>query len=348
MKREKNTQGKKSNNVIAIAFITLLVVVLAIVIILAVKKSHDEEPQTSVSVEMEADTGEVEKWQEGIISYKGKYYRYNTAIKTYLFMGIDKTGEVIEAEDGISGGQSDAMFLLVEDTKAQKLSIIAINRNTMTMVDVYNEEGMYIGQRELQICLQHGYGDGMRTSCLRSVDAVSRLFYDLPISGYLSLRMEAVPILNDAVGGVTVEVLEDLENESLGVSLQEGETVTLGGDEAYVYLRSRDTNEFDSASRRLERQQQYLTGFMTQAKGTAVKGEDAVTGIYDSISDYIVTNIDFVDLVTEAKDYQFDSSTMYSVPGKTIIGTTFEEFYVDEEALYQMIIDIFYESAEKQ
>lgn len=349
MKKEKSTQEKKQNNVVVIVFVALLVVVFAVVIFLAVRKTSADVRTDAVgkTENLLTEDPENEKWQEGTVSYNGRRYRYNTSIKTYLFLGIDKAGTVEEAEDGISGGQSDAMFLLVEDAKAQKLSIIAINRNTMTMIDVYDEAGNYVGQRELQICLQHGYGDGMRTSCLRSVDAVSRLFYQLPISGYLSLQMEAVPELNDAVGGVTVEVMDDLENESLGVSLKKGETVTLKGNEAYVYLRARDLDEFASASRRLERQQQYLISFLAKAKQTATAGEGAVMQIYDAISDYMVTNIDFVDFVTEAKNYTFDDSCMYSVPGELLMGVQFEEYYVDDDALYEMIIDIFYEPVEE-
>ena len=43
-------------------------------------------------------------------------------------------------------------------------------------LDVYDEDGVYMGQYTKQITLQHGYGDGMELSCERSVAAVSRLF----------------------------------------------------------------------------------------------------------------------------------------------------------------------------
>jgi anionic cell wall polymer biosynthesis LytR-Cps2A-Psr (LCP) family protein len=125
-------------------------------------------------------------------------------------MGIDRYGPVTKAENEISGGQSDGMFLLVCDKSKQKMSVIAINRNTMTDVEVYDEEGNLRGTYQRQICLQHAYGDGMRVSCLRSVDAVSNLFYDIPISGYLSLNMDGISLMNDAVGGVTLEILQDL------------------------------------------------------------------------------------------------------------------------------------------
>lgn len=346
MKYERKTQEKKKNNVVELLFFMFLVAALAVVVILAVHKKRDDAAVVS-GEDLEAVSTEVEKWQEGDVSYNGRKYRYNTSIKTYLFMGIDKTGIVEEAEDGISGGQSDAMFLLVEDAKAQRLSVIAINRNTMTAVDVYDREGNYVGQYNLQICLQHGYGDGMRTSCLRAVDAVSKLFYNLPISGYLSLQMEGVSALNDAVGGVTVEVMDDIENAALGVSLKQGETVTLDGSEAYAYLRSRELEEFGSASRRLERQQQYLLSFLPQMKQVTANGESAVLEIHDAVADYVVTNIDFVDLAEEAENYTFDASCIYSVPGELIMGTQFEEYYVDDEALYEMILEIFYEPVEE-
>ena len=192
----------------------LMGVVVVILALVFMKLSKDDTPTNDNQAVADTSTttdGTVEKWQEGIIRYDGVDYRYNNDIRTYLFMGIDKKGEVAEGEDGIDGGQSDAMFLLVVNPDIEQISVIAINRNTMTTVDVYDRDGSYRGKAELQICLQHGYGDGLRTSCTRTVKTVSRLFDNIPIDGYLSLNMEGLPILNDAVGGVTVEILEDFE-----------------------------------------------------------------------------------------------------------------------------------------
>lgn len=329
---------------------TLLLAAIIIVAVLAVLKWKDTRESTAgeqgtesqAAAESGTDDSAVEKWQEGDVSYNGKKYRYNSSIKTYLFLGTDNEGTMAESTGGLVGGQSDAMFLLVTDAKAETMSIISINRNTMTMVDVYDLLDKCVDQQEMQICLQYAYGDGGRTSCLRAADAVSRLFYNIPISGYFSMNMDAVPILNDAVGGVTIEVMDDLENESLGVSLKKGETVTLDGKEAYVYIRSRDVNEFDSASRRLERQNQYLLQLFKRIKGLALDNEAAVARISSLIEDYLVTSIDFAKLAEDAAEYAFDESRMYNVPGETVMGETYEEYYVDEEALYEMILEIFY------
>jgi LCP family protein required for cell wall assembly len=327
-------------------FILVLLIAFVIIMLMTVLKGKNEEDVTETEGTIQDSGFSNEKWQEGAVRYNGRVYQYNTAIKTYLIMGIDVSGPVTKAADGISGGQSDAMFLLVCDGSNNKMSLIAINRNTMTDIDVYNEDGIFRGTYNLQICLQHAYGDGMRVSCIRSVDAVSHLFYDVPISGYVSMNLDGIPILNDSVGGVTLEVMQDLENTSMGVNLHKGELVTLNGNEAYVYLRSRDTNVFASANDRLERQEQYLGAYYEKAKLVINDSDDAMD-IYDSLEDYLVTSVDFSKLVDELMQYELDESNIYSIKGETIQGKRFEEFHADDDALYEMILDIFYNEVEE-
>lgn len=323
---------KKKN---IIVFIISIVVILAIsAVAFAMKKNSKEEKDTSSELQQES---------ENYISYNGQRYQHNDHLRTYLYMGIDKDGPVTEAEDSVSGGQSDAMFLIVVDSEKKTISVLSINRNTMTDVDVYDKDGKFVETRELQICLQHGFGDGMRTSCQRSVDAVSNLLYGEPVSGYIAMNMDAMPMMNDSVGGVTVEVLDDLTSPSRNVSLHKGETVTLNGDEAYVYLRSRDINEFDSATERLNRQMQYIQAFVKQAKS---KDAATLVSAYNAITDYIVTNVDVPNLVNKLTTYEFDDSRMYTIPGETQMGEQYEEYHVDEDALYQLMLDIFYKPVE--
>ena len=323
---------KKKN---IIVFIISIVVILAIsAVAFAMKKNSKEEKDTSSELQQES---------ENYISYNGQRYQHNDHLRTYLYMGIDKDGPVTEAEDSVSGGQSDAMFLIVVDSEKKTISVLSINRNTMTDVDVYDKDGNFVETRELQICLQHGFGDGMRTSCQRSVDAVSNLLYGEQISGYIAMNMDAMPMMNDSVGGVTVEVLDDLTSPSRNVSLHKGETVTLNGDDAYVYLRSRDINEFDSATERLNRQMQYIQAFVKQAKS---KDAATLVSAYNAITDYIVTNVDVPNLVNKLTTYEFDDSRMYTIPGETQMGEQYEEYHVDEDALYQVMLDIFYKPVE--
>ena len=162
-------------------------------------------------------------------------------------MGIDSLKPVAEAKDGISGGQADGLFLLVMNPDLKEFSIIAINRNTVTDIDVYDEAGNFVGTGKAQICLQHGYGDGLQQSCERQEKAVRNLFYNLPIHGYAAINMGAIATLTDAVGGVTVPKMT-FENGTVNY----GDMQTLNGREAYLYVRRRDREVFDSASFRLQ------------------------------------------------------------------------------------------------
>jgi hypothetical protein len=45
--------------------------------------------------------------------------------------------------------------------------------------------------------------------------------------------------------------------------------------------------------------------------------------------------------------YELDESNIYSIKGETIQGKKFEEFHADDDALYEMILDIFYNEVEE-
>lgn len=345
---------KPSANLPMIILAVLLGIILIMIIVYIVLSKDNgnaagDGNQTVEEQQTGTEDGHPEKWQEGIISYKGRDYQYNDSIHTYLMMGIDKNEPVSAAEDYISGGQSDAMFLLVTDADKQTMCVIAINRNTMTEVQIFDTEGRSLGTMEAQICVAHGYGDGKRVSCGYAVDAVSGLFGDIPIEGYFAMNMGGIPIMNDAIGGVEVEVLHDLTSEADGVELHAGEVVTLSGNEAYYYLHGRDCSEFASSDARLLRQQQYIDAYTAKLKQLTGSNPTVMIDIYNSIDDYMVTNLDFVSVASELMTYTYDADTdWYSVPGETVMGEKFEEYHVDEDALEELIIQVFYEEAEKQ
>lgn len=335
--RKKTEESRAMKQGMALGSI-LVTVAIVVVFVMAVQKGRaqdaEKKPQT-------AQTTATEKWQEGVITYKGKSYKYNNRIDTYLLMGIDKPGVVEKTEDYTKGGQSDAIFLLVIDKEAEEFSVISINRNTMTDIEEYSSDGSPMGTFLGQICLAHAYGDGKRLSCRRTQDAVSAMFDQLPIAGYLALQMDGISIINDGIGGVEVTCLQDLSYPDAGVSLSEGETVKLSGREAYYYLRGRDMNTFDSATMRLRRQEQYINSFMKTLRGLPAK-KDTLSTMYENLADYIVTDISFVDLLADFAEYELTEDHIYTVPGETVMGEQFEEFYIDEEALYDLIIEVFY------
>ena len=278
-----------------------------------------------------------EKWNEGLIRYNGTIYKYNDNLQNYLFMGIDNDNIAQQAEDGISGGQSDAMFLLALDEAKRDVKIIAINRNTMVPVDVYDREGNFLVQMDLQICLQHGYGDGLKLSCIRAVEAVDRLFRDIPISGYISLNMGGLPAVNDAIGGVEITPIESIKRGE--IKKKKGESINLNGQQAYAYLRTRDVDKFASANDRLERQKQYILAFISKL----LANPGLANKLYEAGKDYMVASIDLPKLINSAKDMTFDENSLYTIEGETEFKDDFEQFHADEEAMIRLILEVFYE-----
>ncbi len=277
--------------------------------------------------------------------YQGVHYRYNNDIMTFLFLGIDEMGEVKRREEGNKGGQSDAIFLLVLNPHTKEISVIAVNRNTMTDLEVCNEDASVWETIKAQLCLQHAYGDGAEKSCERSVEAVSKLFYELPINGYCAINMGAIPLINDAVGGVEITALENV----IQTDIKEGDTLLLKGMDAYYYLHNRDIYGTFTADKRLERQKQYLTAYAKTAV-EAVKADLILpVTLFNTLSKYMVTDITVDEvsyLATQALGYSFDGDHMYSLKGESQMNGERAEFYYDEEALYELILEVFYERVE--
>ena len=285
---------------------------------------------------------EEEDWQPGDVRYEGIHYRYNQDILTFLFLGIDKMGEVQTVKNGIDGGQSDAIFLLVLNPHKKEAAVIGVPRDTMTDVDIYTATGTLMGTAKTQLCLQHGYGDGAALSCERSMKAVSKLFYGLPIHGYCAINMGAIPLLNDAIGGIHLQSLETLDFKEFHV--EEGEELYLEGMDAYYYLHHRDTSSFNSAGRRLQRQKQYLTEYAAAAIAAIQRDITLPVSLYGTLSKYMVTDISVDEvgyLATQAAGYSLGE--IHTLEGETVMGEKFEEFYPDEEALYKLILEVFYE-----
>ena len=280
-------------------------------------------------------------------------YNYNEDILTFLFMGIDGEGA---AEGYADGGRADALFLFVLNPHDETMSLIPINRDTMTEVDVYDAQGNYKNTVTAQVCVQYGFGDGGRESCEYQIEAVSNLFYGIPIHGYLAVDMGAVPAVTELIGGIDLRALADVRNGDREVILRQGELVHLDGDQACWYVRDRDSSAELSAGGRADRQRQFVTALIDKVRRMTKEDLTVPIKIYNSISDRAVTDIT-VDEVTYltaiAGGYHFSESRVITVPGRSISGeesrdSGLDEFYVDETALYELILDVFYEPADEK
>lgn len=286
-----------------------------------------------------------------VVIYDGHYYLRNEDVVSIVCLGVDRDESREEmAQQLVAGeqGQADTIFVAALDTSTGKFTLINISRDSMIDVDLYNVEGGYAGVEEMQICLAYAYGDGAHKSCENTEKSVSRLLYGMPMDAYVSIGIPAISVLNDAVGGVTVTVLEDLSSRD--PALVKGASVTLNGDQARTYVRSRDYVSTEANNTRMQRQRQYLTAFIRKVFASARRNISVILSLYQAAQTYMTTNLNIprvVYLASLAMTTDFSERSIITVPGTAEMGETNVEFRVDEEALYRIILDVYYRETDE-
>ena len=277
------------------------------------------------------------------ILWQGEEYEYNSHLSNFLFLGID-TETIEETATGrADAGQADALYLVSYDRVTKELALISIPRDTMTQIEVFDQEGQSLGLTEQHISLSYGYGDGKYGSLELAEQAVSKLFYGLPIQSSCAMTLDGITELMQQFGEVKLIVPNDSLAEQYP-ELQEGAEAVITAETAETFLRWRDTNQTQSAIDRMERQQAFLKAF---GKASAEKYADNPEGaleLYKSLSPYLVTTIGDEWLLKLAEGYFGGASVEeWTVPGEGVEGNPFDEYRVDDEAFYEKLVETFYE-----
>lgn len=282
---------------------------------------------------------------EGIptIEQDGVLYRLNRRLTTILLMGVDRDAEKVAGGTFRDGGQADFLALVVINDSEKTVSVIQINRDTMVNLRVFNSVGVEIGTREAQICLAHAFADGSELSCELTVEAVSKLLNDTPIDYYMRLSLDGIPTLNDALGGVEVTLEDDFS--MLDPEMTAGKTLILHGMQAEYYTRHRKEIGDGSNAARLKRQRNYLNAAIPLLRQRISEDPGFIRSLYAELEPYLTTSIGrgaFYNIADKASRYNAD--TIVEIEGETRIGwRDFMEFYPDEDALRQVLIDILYD-----
>lgn len=345
--RKQKAPRKKKGPLIAVLIIFGMLVLLLATAVGAyfyLNKKGEAQLKKNQSIASITAPEEASSEDDGkTIVYNGAKYKYNEDNINILFMGVDRdmqdTGEKVIGENG----QADVLIWAALDSKTGHLSLINISRDAMVDVNKYNVEDKYLGTDKMQLCLAYSYGDGKEKSCENTLQSVSRLMYGMPINAYVAIDYSAIAPLNDAIGGVTVNVLEDLTQSDS--ALKTGETVTLHGEQAQTYVRSRNTEVLDSNNQRMERQKQYIDAFLQQAISQTRKNLTLPVTLYNDVSDYMVTNIsasEVTHLATLMIQNGVSGGDILTVPGEVTQGDVYAEFNPDDKELYKLILSVFY------
>lgn len=275
-----------------------------------------------------------ENW-DSIVFYNNKEYRLRDDITTILFMGIDSEVDVEVNEIAGGGGRADTIMLFVIDETNNKMDILEISRDSMVDVDVYNFERDLLYTGNMQICMQYSFSDSSKRSCMLMKNKVSELLFGAKINNYCSITVNGMVAVVEEMGGISITFEDDYSYINPAYTI--GATVTMDGAAVNTFVRYRDTDTTGSNNERMDRQAWFLKELFTQMSG---KGTSNLVSIYDATDEYMCTDLT-VDQIKELTTV--DLGSISKAPGESVAGEYHDEYYVDDEALKEVLINLLYE-----
>jgi len=227
-----------------------------------------------------------------------------------LIMGID-TGDF----DRSYQGRSDTMMLLTVNPNTDKTTIVSIPRDTYTEI---------IG-RGHKDKINHAYAFGGTSM---AVNTVQNLF-DVPVDYFVSVNMESMQQIVDAVGGISV--VPPLSFTQSGYSFIEGQSTHMNGAKALEYSRMRKSDPNGDYGRQ-HRQRQVIEGTMR-----SIASIDSIMNyqnILGTMSNSMRTNMNFDDMVDMFNNYRNSISNVEQVQlsgsGQLLNGVYYEMIPTEE------------------
>lgn len=273
------------------------------------------------------------------ITRNGVDYFPRQDITVMMVLGIDQYGEVKDSGSYQNPGASDMDILLIFDEASETCDVLHLNRDTMLDVPMLGIGGKQAGTWFGQLAMAHTYGSGLEDSCENVKEAISDFLYGIHIDYYIAMNMDAISILNDAVGGVTVYVTDDFSH--VDPTIKQG-MMTLMGSQAVNFVRTRKDVGDQLNLSRIQRHKAYIDGFV-DAFREKQEDEEFILSTYEDVSPYIVTDCSVNTINSLIGRYgHYTIGQVLSPEGRNVLGEEYYEFYVDEEALDALILELFY------
>lgn len=338
----KKDKKKKTPTWLKVIIAIILIIALLITSIFGAYTFLKNQGANDLSSVAKTDTNHQE-----IISYKGHKYEFNDDVVAMAFMGVDQR-ELLSTSQVDFVGCTDADIVITVDTKTGAVKLIALPRDTMVDVDQYSSNNVFLKTSNVQLCLAYAYGDGGEKSCKNVVDAMSRILLNVPIQKYLALDLSGIAPLNDAIGGVTVDAIYDIPN----YNIKNGEKVTLKGDMAEAYVRTRDMDTIDASLHRTKRQIQYVQAYINQVIPAVKNDVTIVSDLYNTATKYSRTNLSLNNVtylsslllskgIDEYKVYQIKGE-MTAEKEPKFPDVVYAQFHPYEESIMETVLDVFY------
>ncbi|WP_192983366.1 LCP family glycopolymer transferase [Marinilactibacillus psychrotolerans] len=280
-KRKKQPLWKK----ILITILILLTVIVGIGAFVAWRVYSDVQSSTN---EMYEEAGHDQIRNKPVVVDDGK------DPFSVLLMGID-TGDMGRTDQG----RSDTMMLMTVNPNTKKTTIVSIPRDTYTEI---------VGKGTMDK-INHAYAFGGTSMAMNTVQKL----FDIPVDYYVSVNMEGLQQIIDAMDGV--DITPQLTFEQGGYSFVEGQTVHMDGNTALEYSRMRHEDPNGDYGRQ-ERQRVVVEA--TVKKMASVESVMNYKSVLNSLSANMQTNLSFDDMLDVFTKY---NSAIGSIDQDQLSGT---------------------------
>jgi len=258
------------------------------------------------------------------------------SVETMLVFCVDSDEQSQNSGDYRNGNKAELLLLLVMDREQEKTTVLQLNPDTAVM---FTPPGTQEAQ-EIPLGQVYSYGSGGSDSGFAQLKAVSKYLNGITMDHYLMFTMDAVAVVNDFVGGVTLELTEDLQQEYPEQSV--GDPVTLDGEKALQYLRFREADDVAS-KRHMERQCQYMLGLFPRFFQKA-QDDDFLAKLTLQIGEGMASDLtlsQMVQMLELLERYELENNVV------TMDGTAEEKdeqwlFFADEASRSRIMETLFY------
>lgn len=255
-----------------------------------------------------------------------------TLLVVYL-EGFDISGD---SEGYRNRNRADLIMLMIMDEDAKKTTALQLNPDTAILFcSPGTQEAL-----QLQLGLAFSYGSGGSDSCLNQQRAVSDLLEGISIDHYMMFTTDAIAIVNDMLGGVTVTATEDYAQKQ--PELSAGDAITLFGEDAVNFFCFREDDDVTNEAH-MERQRRYMAGFYTPFL-TCTQQENFLTKLTLQLGDGFSTDLtlsQMVQMIQSLGTCPLDTSIV-TIPGSAEKETDNVWFYIDEEQLSKTVNNLFF------
>lgn len=272
-RQKRKRQGVKKMSTSKKVLLTLLGTLLAIILVIVgvgAKMYHDVKSTADDAYETVKREGSADKRQVNL-SQQEPF--------SILLLGVD-TGALGRTEQG----RSDTMMVATVNPSTDQSLLVSLPRDTYTEIVGHNTQDK----------MNHAYAFG---GAAMSMDTVENLL-DIPINHYITINMQGIESLVDAVGGI--EVNNPFEFTYEGTTFPKGQQ-QLDGDLALKYSRMRYDDPNGDYGRQ-ERQRQIITGVAKKVLST--QGLTNYQSILTTMGENVRTDLSFQDMRTLMGDYR--------------------------------------------